>query len=266
MSIALMTAAWALDLPTGEKIVLLSLADNANDSGHCWPSMATIAKRAGMTQRGAQLIVQRLEAKGHLHRQQVIGKGCNYYVHPRTTFAPEAGSPPNENAFTPERRSPKSSRTVKTKKASLSKYNAQDEFDEFWKAYPRRTAKLAAQKAFASAIKRGADPNAMTAAARSFAESPDRDPQFTPHPATWLNQGRYDDQPQEQHNGRTGKPERNKVTDNPMVLAFARMAGHIDADGNPTPGARRCDATGSPPSAREHSRPALVALPSVKHH
>jgi len=141
-----------------------------------------------------------------------------------------------------------------------------DPFDAFWRAYPRRTAKLAAQKAFASAIKRGADPNAMTAAAQSFADSPDRDPQFTPHPATWLNQGRYDDQPQEIYNGRTGKPERNKVTDNPMVLAFARMAGHIDADGNPTPGARRCDATGSPPSAREHSRPALVALPRLEHH
>lgn len=114
-----MTAAWALDLPTGEKIVLLSLADNANDNGHCWPSMATIAKRAGMTQRGAQLIVQRLEAKGHLHRQQVSGKGCNYYVHPRTTFAPEQPSPPNENAFTPERRSPKSSRTVIHKEPSV---------------------------------------------------------------------------------------------------------------------------------------------------
>ena len=230
MSIALMTAAWALDLPTGEKIVLLSLADNANDSGHCWPSMATIAKRAGMTQRGAQLIVQRLEAKGHLHRQQVIGKGCNYYVHPRTTFAPEAGSPPNENAFTPERRSPKSSRTVKTKKASLSKYNAQDEFDEFWKAYPRRTAKLAAQKAFASAIKRGADPNAMTAAARSFAESPDRDPQFTPHPATWLNQGRYDDQPQEQHNGQHGSMGRTRSNPNSIASIVRDLVAEAYAD------------------------------------
>ena len=69
-----------------------------------------------------------------------------------------------------------------------------------------------------------------------------------------------------QSNGRTGKPERNKVTDNPMVLAFARMAGHIDADGNPTAASSRCDATGAPPSPREHPWPANVALPSRKHH
>jgi len=128
MSIALMTAAWALDLPTGEKIVLLSLADNANDTGHCWPSMATIAKRAGMTTRGAQLIVQRLEAGGHIHREQVIGKGCNYYIHPSKIIiaTPERRSPrttfaPNETTLTPERRSPKpSGTTITDKKATLS--------------------------------------------------------------------------------------------------------------------------------------------------
>ena len=195
-----MTAAWALDLPTGEKIVLLSLADNANDSGHCWPSMATIAKRAGMTQRGAQLIVQRLEAKGHLHRQQVIGKGCNYYVHPRTSFAPEQPSPPNENAFTPERRSPKSSVTINHIKTGVSAIN--NPFADFWKAYPRKEAKRAAEKAYTAALKRGVEPEAIRLAALAYAQSPHRDPQFTKHAATWLNAGCYDDQPEEHCNGR----------------------------------------------------------------
>lgn len=199
-----MTAAWALDLPTGEKIVLLSLADNANDNGHCWPSMATIAKRAGMTQRGAQLIVQRLEAKGHLHRQQVSGKGCNYYVHPRTTFAPEQPSPPNENAFTPERRSPKSSVTTNHIKTSASA--KPDTFADFWKAYPLKVAKLKAAAAYAKAIKRGVDPQAMLQAASAYAASPCRDPDFTKHAATWLNAGCYDDQPQENCNGRPNAP------------------------------------------------------------
>ena len=116
-----MTAVWALDLPTGEKMVLLSLADNANDSGHCWPSMATIAKRAGMTTRGAQKIVQRLCEQGHLTQTIVVGKGANYIVHPRTTFTPERSAPPNEKTHTPERRSDKPSRTIiKDKKATPS--------------------------------------------------------------------------------------------------------------------------------------------------
>ena len=116
-----MSIAWALDLPTGEKIVLLSLADNANDNGHCWPSMATIAKRAGMTTRGAQKIVQRLCEQGHLTQTIVVGKGANYLVHPRTTFTPEQRSPANEKTHTPERRSDKPSRTIiKDKKATPS--------------------------------------------------------------------------------------------------------------------------------------------------
>jgi hypothetical protein len=94
MSIALMTAAWALDIPTGEKIVLLSLADNANDGGHCWPSMALIAKRSGMTTRGSQLIVQRLVLSGHLTRTEIPGKGCKYIVHPARGDGMGGYSPP----------------------------------------------------------------------------------------------------------------------------------------------------------------------------
>ncbi len=114
-----MSLVWALDLPTGEKIVLLALADQANDNGHCWPSMALIAKRSGMTTRGAQSIIKRLETIGHLHRVQVIGKGCNYYIHPRTSFTPERRSPPKQTALTPERRSPKPSRTISIDRESV---------------------------------------------------------------------------------------------------------------------------------------------------
>ena len=206
MSIALMTAAWALDLPTGEKIVLLSLADNANDSGHCWPSMVTIAKRAGMTTRGAQLIVQRLEAAGHLHREQVIGKGCNYFIHPSetTVMAPERRSPrtsfaPNVDTPTPERRSPKSSGTIKQIKATPSSVRA---FDEFWIAYPKHVGKQAAAKAFAIIAKR-ADPALIVEAARAYALHAPPDPQFIPHPTTWLKQGRYDDPIEEPSNVRS---------------------------------------------------------------
>lgn len=105
-----------------------------------------------------------------------------------------------------------------------------DPFDAFWRAYPRRTAKLAAQKAFASAIKRGADPNAMTAAAQAFADSPDRDPQFTPHPATWLNQGRYDDQPQEQHNGQHGSMGRTRSNPNSIASIVRDLVAEAYAD------------------------------------
>jgi hypothetical protein len=67
-------------------------------------------------------------------------------------------------------------------------------FDSFWDAYPRKAAKGAARKAWEAAIKK-ADPQSILLAASKFAHDPNRDPQFTPHPATWLNQERWNDEP-----------------------------------------------------------------------
>ncbi|MBR0695137.1 helix-turn-helix domain-containing protein [Bradyrhizobium lablabi] len=61
-------------------------------------------------------------------------------------------------------------------------------FAEFWAAYPLRKAKAAAERAFIAKIKRGADPNAMIAGAKRYAnERAGQDPKFTKHPATWIN-------------------------------------------------------------------------------
>lgn len=70
-----------------------------------------------------------------------------------------------------------------------------DPFDDFWAAYPRRTAKGAARKAWAAMLKRGADPQRVITVAASYANRvTGSDPKFIPHPATWLNQERYDDE------------------------------------------------------------------------
>lgn len=91
---------------------------------------------------------------------------------------------------------------------SVASMNGSTGFDAFWKAVHHKTGKVAAQKAYAKAVllirtdeeHEGArdDPHAfllerMTAFARSPRAKP-RD--HTPiHPATWLNQGCYDDDP-----------------------------------------------------------------------
>jgi hypothetical protein len=65
-----------------------------------------------------------------------------------------------------------------------------EDFEEFWHHYPRRVGKLAAQRAYRTARKH-ATAEAIQAGLglAQFA----RDPQFIPHPATWLNQGRWMD-------------------------------------------------------------------------
>lgn len=69
---------------------------------------------------------------------------------------------------------------------------ADTEFEQFWSAYPRKVGKDAARKAFAGALKRAS--LEAVAAGLNAATWPE-DPQFIPHPATWLNQGRWADDP-----------------------------------------------------------------------
>jgi hypothetical protein len=69
---------------------------------------------------------------------------------------------------------------------------ADAEFDRFWDAYPRRQAKAAARKAWDKAIKT-VDPDRILDAARRYRADPNREEHFTAHAATWLNQGRWDD-------------------------------------------------------------------------
>lgn len=76
-------------------------------------------------------------------------------------------------------------------------FNEHDDpaFDEFWKAYPRRIGKGHAKKAWAGALKRGANPAELVKAATDFGQTVNgSDPRFVPHPSTWLNGERYADE------------------------------------------------------------------------
>jgi hypothetical protein len=62
-------------------------------------------------------------------------------------------------------------------------------------AYPRHVAKEPARKAFAAAIKRGADAEALIAGAQRYAvERKGQEPRYTKHPATWINGGCREDE------------------------------------------------------------------------
>jgi len=81
-----------------------------------------------------------------------------------------------------------------------------DPVEAIYQAYPRRIGRGAALKAIHKAIKRicatGQEPRQaqvfLYQRVQAFARSPaGQDGEFTPYPATWFNQGRYDDDPQE---------------------------------------------------------------------
>src|SRR6516164_2476811 len=53
-----------LDLPHVEKLVLFALASRVDESGECWPSVATLRKDTGLAQRTVQYRLRSLVAHG----------------------------------------------------------------------------------------------------------------------------------------------------------------------------------------------------------
>jgi hypothetical protein len=67
MSIAIMTHVWERSQHKGsELLLLLAIADNANDQGIAYPSLRTLARKIRMSRRNVIFLVKRLVASGEL--------------------------------------------------------------------------------------------------------------------------------------------------------------------------------------------------------
>ncbi len=111
MSTVIMSACWPLQgMSATQKAVLISLADNANDEGVCWPSVPKIAVRTCLSDRAVQAAIKWLCESNMLSVRSRNGRSTVY------TITPEAYSPPN--VVHPEAGSP---RTVSEPKSEPSK-------------------------------------------------------------------------------------------------------------------------------------------------
>ena len=81
-----------------------------------------------------------------------------------------------------------------SKKTPSSPAKPSMEFDTFWAQYPRKVGKEAARKAFTKAMTKTTHDKIMTGVEDLRIRVAGKDQQFTPHPATWLNEGRWDDE------------------------------------------------------------------------
>jgi hypothetical protein len=128
LSVKIMSAVWECEgLDATERLVMLSLADHADDMGRCYPSIARLCQRTSMSDRGVQKVLGRLVERGFISVKPGAGQsGANLYTlstpepgSPRTTFTPPNDvhpkprttftPPPNPVPNTPEPGSPKPS-------------------------------------------------------------------------------------------------------------------------------------------------------------
>lgn len=91
MSTILMSACWPLQgMSPAQKAVLISLADQANDDGYCWPSVGTIASRTCLSERAVQGAIKWLHSAGLLSSDERKGTSSVYRI------TPAAYAPPQE--------------------------------------------------------------------------------------------------------------------------------------------------------------------------
>ena len=194
------------------KLVLIKLADNANDMGECWPSYQHIADQCEIGRSTVKVHIRELEKsgllrrefrrKGELNQSNVFHLALEGGAAPAlgggaADNPPGAGDNPGGGAGAAPRTSHSSEPVKEPVKPKVA--DAQDSvaFDRFWALYPRKVGKSAAEKAWAK-IKVTADLfDLMAKALAAWAVSTDwtKDGgQFIPHASTWLNGKRWEDE------------------------------------------------------------------------
>lgn len=234
---------WVLDhspAKNGERLVLLAVANHADEADEAWPSEACLAHETNLSRGQVRRIVGRCVEAGWLVREVNAApderiradQRPNLYrlvmVSDRPTWsevraerarairppAPSDGraqSDERARAIRVDGRAQSASTGARNPRAEPSLELSLEPpvnppsrgaaFEAFWGVYPRRVAKDAARRAFDTAAKR-ADPDVILRGARRYADDPNLPPeQFIPHPSTWLNGGRWDDGPLAARNG-----------------------------------------------------------------
>tara|TARA_R100001086_G_scaffold238371_2_gene163063 strand:- start:865 stop:1728 length:864 start_codon:yes stop_codon:yes gene_type:complete len=84
----------ANDLGATPRLVLLALADHADAAGRCYPSIARLAQRTGLSPRSIQASIKKLHAEGYIDVEMNAGKrGTNVYV---LRLTPAGSAPPKK--------------------------------------------------------------------------------------------------------------------------------------------------------------------------
>lgn len=115
MSIRVMSRVWDHSAQVGGPLLLLlALADFADDDGYCWPKQANLATKARCSVRAVRYQLERLTAAGEIERSDGRGRGVGSVYRILTGLA-QTTKPAEIAAFTPDKK-----RQSATKKAAIA--------------------------------------------------------------------------------------------------------------------------------------------------
>lgn len=222
MSIKVMQEVWDNARVTqGTLLVLLSLADSADEkSRECWPAISTIAAKSRLSERQVQRCITELQEAGivvvtanagrsgsNLFRIQEVTKWRGDKMSGGDAHVTGGVTPMSPGGVTPMSPKPSlrtinepstresdddlfSAKSIETPKVD----KAEEAFNRFWAVYPKKSGKPAAHRNFLRAVKAGADPETIIAAAERYASSDSVLRGFAKHPQGWLTDERWNDE------------------------------------------------------------------------
>jgi hypothetical protein len=206
-----MTKVWDSEFGSHtQKLVLLALADNASDEGLCWPSVKTIARKCELTEQGVRDQITIFVGAGLIHVEIGGGRRSNRYQFNLNLLdelstgqpglgvngvggCPQRGLGQGSTALgagvNPVGRNHKGTKIEPSEKPSLAG------FEEFWKSYPSKVGKGAAETSWKKTAGVPLPDILAAVAAQSKSRQWLKDGgQYIPMPATWLNQKRWLDE------------------------------------------------------------------------
>tara|TARA_Y100000004_G_C8699659_1_gene321078 strand:- start:115 stop:363 length:249 start_codon:yes stop_codon:yes gene_type:complete len=63
MSFSIGKRVWAIPMPATDKLVLLALANYADDKGQCWPSLDKLGRDTGLHPKSVSRCIRRLKKR-----------------------------------------------------------------------------------------------------------------------------------------------------------------------------------------------------------
>jgi hypothetical protein len=214
--------AWAVSqkLPTKEKFVLIMMANYADEDGKCWPSMNRLCEDTGMKKDSVIRAIRSLEEMGlaEVERRKIEGVNLPniYHLNLRGVVAH------SDQGVVAHSEEGSRSQRLKPIKEPITKDSIVG-FERFWLACPRRVGKEAAKKAYEKARKLVSDDELFEGIRRYATSRLGQDEQFTVHPATWLNQGRWADEGSYPTSGQQGSGAKRELTEEEKWEAARRF-------------------------------------------
>ena len=202
MSIKVSAAVWQHSHQKGSRLLLmLALADYANDAKLAWPSVPTLARKTKMSERYVRSLLGSLVGEGELVPAGIGRRGVVKY-----RVIPEGSGPLTGKSPEPQLTSPLNSSSVGPLSSSspkpsyihqgtVNKESINKLFEEWWTFVPRKVGKGQARTAFSRALKKTSFETLKVKISRYSAEVRDMDPRYIRHPTTWLNGEGWLDEP-----------------------------------------------------------------------